>query len=127
MPSLLLTPTLPPLGVAAVAVSLAVIALAFCLLNACVSRRFEDNAACGSAGSPASRAQAGPHPSARASAYDADVVIVGAGTAGAALAAVLARDGRKVVVIERCVARRSRHAAPRRARALSRPRAATWA
>lgn len=33
--------------------------------------------------------------------YDADVVIVGAGTAGAALATVLARDGKKVVLIER--------------------------
>lgn len=33
--------------------------------------------------------------------YDADVVIVGAGTAGAALATVLARDGKRVVVIER--------------------------
>jgi hypothetical protein len=33
--------------------------------------------------------------------YDADVVIVGAGTAGAALATVLARDGKKVVVVER--------------------------
>ena len=33
--------------------------------------------------------------------YDADVVIVGAGTAGAALATVLARDGKRVVLIER--------------------------
>lgn len=39
--------------------------------------------------------------------YDADVVIVGAGTAGATLAAVLARDGKKVVLIERCVVRSS--------------------
>jgi hypothetical protein len=35
--------------------------------------------------------------------YDADVVIVGAGTVGAALAAALARDGKKVVLIERSV------------------------
>lgn len=35
--------------------------------------------------------------------FDADVVIIGAGTAGAALATVLARDGKRVVMIERCV------------------------
>lgn len=40
--------------------------------------------------------------------YDADVVIVGAGTAGASLAAVLARDGKRVVLIERCVDARGR-------------------
>lgn len=34
---------------------------------------------------------------------DADVVIVGAGTAGAALAAVLARSGKRVTMVERCV------------------------
>lgn len=33
--------------------------------------------------------------------YDADVVIVGAGTAGATLATILAREGHKVVLIER--------------------------
>ena len=36
---------------------------------------------------------------------DADVVIVGAGTVGASMATVLARQGKKVTVIERCVAR----------------------
>ena len=35
--------------------------------------------------------------------YDCDVLIVGMGTAGAALATVMARAGKKVVAIERCV------------------------
>ena len=34
---------------------------------------------------------------------DADVVIVGAGTAGASMATVLARQGKRVTLIERCV------------------------
>ncbi|XP_020652178.3 squalene monooxygenase [Pogona vitticeps] len=39
--------------------------------------------------------------SAAATQYDPDVIIVGAGVLGSTLAAVLARDGRKVIVIER--------------------------
>ena len=36
-------------------------------------------------------------------AVDTDVIVVGAGTVGAALATVLARDGKRVLLIERCV------------------------
>jgi hypothetical protein len=44
---------------------------------------------------------------------DADVVIVGAGTAGASMATVLARQGKRVTLIERCVP--SRRQLPRAA------------
>jgi hypothetical protein len=59
-----------------------------------VARRAAQRRAAGGQNGPASSA---------AAEGDADVVIVGMGIAGATLATVLARQGKRVVVLERCV------------------------
>ena len=80
-------------------VALALLLVLGCVLAACGVRAGGKVAAAG----PATATVAAPRQPANATPYDADVIIVGAGTAGASLAAVLARDGKRVVLVERCV------------------------